>query len=106
MGEGLALARRLSLSDEWTLDVILAGSAASPVVTAVAPRMVAGAHDPRFALRLAAKDPSYAVAAGADTAPPLGTTAADLFARAVAHGRGDLDISAVVEEYVKPVTRP
>ncbi|HLL88629.1 MAG TPA: NAD-binding protein, partial [Tepidisphaeraceae bacterium] len=66
--EGLALARRLSLSDEWTLDVILAGSAASPVVTAVAPRMVAGAHDPRFALRLAAKDPSYAVAAGADTA--------------------------------------
>lgn len=101
LAEALAMIERSGLDRAKTLEVLTSGAPGSPVVKTVAARMTAPDFTPNFLLRLMAKDLAYAVAEGGRHAVPLTTAAAalGLFEKAVAHGDGDKDMSAVIEQF-------
>jgi 3-hydroxyisobutyrate dehydrogenase len=97
--EALALVEKSGLNPEQAAMVLLNGAPASPLVKAIAPRMLTRDYTVNFALALMRKDLAYAAAAGEANSVHLSTAtpALKLFERAVAEGFGELDFSAVVE---------
>ena len=57
-------------------------------------------NPPNFLLRLMAKDITYAAAGRSLSLNPVTAAAAlQLFQQAIAHGDGELDLSAIVEQF-------
>ena len=96
--EALALAQRLGLDARTTLDVIAQSSGQSWIGTDRMQRAIEGDFAPRAHMTLLAKDTRLAIeeaqAAGFDG--PLGPTARDVFARAIAAGLADVDDAALL----------
>lgn len=99
--EGLALAERAGLDPALFADTVATGQAASPQVVRNLRRMVAGDHDREltFSARLRHKDTAYAVrfARRLEVGAPLGSVALTGLDQLLAHGRGGLNESAVIE---------
>jgi 3-hydroxyisobutyrate dehydrogenase len=98
LAEAIAFLEQSDLALEPALAALTSGSVASPVVRSVAPRMLAGDHEPRFALHLLVKDLAYALAEARalGVEQPLAAAAHGLFARGEAQGLGSADVSAIV----------
>lgn len=94
LGESLALADRLGLDQESTLDA-LGGTAVGAFVTRIRPRIGNPDTPTNFALGLAEKDLRLALEAGAD-AEGLVAAARGRLAAAGANGLADKDLSAVL----------
>jgi 3-hydroxyisobutyrate dehydrogenase len=99
IAEAVALIEASGLSRAEALGVLLNGAPGSPLVKAVAGRMVAEDYDVHFRVDLMAKDLAYASALAARHALPLRTAegALDCFRAASRSALGDRDIAAVVE---------
>jgi len=96
--EALALAERLGLDGERTLQVMAASSAQSWIASDRMPRAMGGDFVPRAHMTLLEKDTALAVQAAESVgfAGPLGPLAAQVFARASAAGLAELDDAAVL----------
>jgi 3-hydroxyisobutyrate dehydrogenase len=96
--EALALAERLGLDAERTLQVMAASSAQSWIASDRLPRALGGDFAPRAHMTLLEKDTALALQAAesAGFAGPLGPVAAQVFAKASAAGLADLDDAAVL----------
>ena len=96
--EALALAERLGLDAERTLQVMAASSAQSWIASDRMPRALAGDFAPRAHMTLLEKDTALAVQAAesAGFTGPLGPLAAQVFARASAAGLAEWDDAAVL----------
>jgi 3-hydroxyisobutyrate dehydrogenase len=99
LGEAIALIERSGLDLDSALSILLNGAPGSPLVNAVAPRMVSRDYTVSFMLALMRKDLTYAMAEGESRGVPLGTAAAarQLFDAALQAGLGQQDFSAVIE---------
>ena len=102
--EALALAQRLGLDLERTLDVIEQSSGQSWIGSDRMRRAIAGDYEPRAHVTLLRKDTALAVeaarAAGFDG--PLGATARDVFDQAAKNGLADLDDAALFRWLSRP----
>ena len=96
--EALALAERLGLDGARTLQVMAASSAQSWIASDRMPRALAGDFAPRAHMTLLEKDTALALQAAesAGFTGPLGTLAAQVFARASASGLAERDDAAVL----------
>jgi len=96
--EALALAERLGLDGERTLQVMAASSAQSWIASDRMPRAMGGDFVPRAHMTLLEKDTALAVQAAESVgfAGPLGPLAAQVFARASAAGLAEWDDAAVL----------
>jgi 3-hydroxyisobutyrate dehydrogenase len=102
LAEGLAMIERAGLDRLSALAILTNGAPGSPLVKAISGRMTAREYTPpNFLLRLMAKDLSYAAAeAKRQNLDPLTAPAAlQLFQQAIAHGDGENDLSAVIEQF-------
>jgi 3-hydroxyisobutyrate dehydrogenase len=106
--ECLALARRLGLDGEQTLDVVAASSGQNWIGDDRLRRALAGDRSPRAHLRLLAKDSALALeaAAAAGFAPALGACAAQIFRAACAAGWQQRDDAALLEWFEGAPTPP
>jgi 3-hydroxyisobutyrate dehydrogenase-like beta-hydroxyacid dehydrogenase len=97
LGEALALGRSLGLQQTEVLDV-LEGSPIGSTVRAKRSNVESGRYPPSFKLRLADKDLRLVTEAGDEAGLDLRTARATQvwLDRAMEHGAGDLDFSAVV----------
>jgi 3-hydroxyisobutyrate dehydrogenase len=97
--EVLALAERLGLDARRALDVIEQSSGQSWIGSDRLRRAIGGDLAPRARTRLLDKDTRLALqmAAAAGVATPLGSAAADAFARACEAGWGDFDDASLFE---------
>jgi 3-hydroxyisobutyrate dehydrogenase-like beta-hydroxyacid dehydrogenase len=96
--EALALAERLGLDAERTLQVMAASSAQSWIASDRMPRALGGDFAPRAHMTLLEKDTALAVQAAesAGFTGPLGPVAAQVFAQASAAGLAEWDDAAVL----------
>jgi 3-hydroxyisobutyrate dehydrogenase len=97
-GEGFTLTRKAGLDPILTLEAMLAGAAASPILKSKLAAIAANEHaDTQFALRWMLKDIRYGLELAAELGVrvPVAELARDLYARAEAEGWGDLDYTAV-----------
>jgi 3-hydroxyisobutyrate dehydrogenase len=101
LAEAISIIERSSLDRTVALDAILGGSPGSPVMRTLAARMTAPDFTPNFYLHLLAKDMRYAITEGESRGVPMRTaaTALSLLESAIAHGDGDRDMAAVVEQF-------
>jgi 3-hydroxyisobutyrate dehydrogenase len=101
LAEAVSIIERSSLDRTIALDAILTGSPGSPVMRTLAARMTRPDFTPNFYLHLLAKDMRYAIAEGESRGVPMRTaaTALALLESAMAHGDGDRDMAAVVEQF-------
>ena len=99
LGECLALAEREGLDVEKATTVLLNGAPGSPLVKAIAARMMRQNYSVNFSLKLMEKDLSYSLDEAGRKSASLKTVAAarDLFRDAIAKGYGEKDFSAVIE---------
>lgn len=99
LAEAIVVLERSGIPLERALGALTGGAPGSPLVRAVAERILAGHHAPNFVVRLMAKDLGYAIADAERYAVTLTTAAAALhrFERSIAEGHGDRDIAAIVE---------
>jgi 3-hydroxyisobutyrate dehydrogenase len=100
LAEAVTLVEQSGLDRRTAVDVLLNGAPGSPLVKALTPRMTSGEYSPpHFALKLMAKDLTYArdEAARRGVALDTATCALEIFERAIAEGLGDRDFAAVVE---------
>lgn len=99
LAEAFAFLEKSDLALGPALAALISGSAASPVVRAVAPRLLAGDHQPRFALSLLVKDLGYAIAEARALSleQPVTEAAYRLFMRGEQRGLGPKDVSSIVE---------
>jgi len=95
--EAMALAQRLGLDLETTLDVIEQSSGQSWIGADRMRRAIEGDYAPRAHMTLLAKDTRLAIeaAVAAGFEGPLGASARDVFARAVDEGLTELDDAAI-----------
>jgi 3-hydroxyisobutyrate dehydrogenase len=102
LAEAMAMVERGGLNRDAAVAILNAGAPGSPLIKALSARMTARDFlPPNFLLRLMAKDIAYASAeATARGIEPLtGKAALAVFQNAAAHGDGDKDLSAVVEQF-------
>jgi 3-hydroxyisobutyrate dehydrogenase len=101
LAEALAIIERSPLDRDRTLDVLVNGAPGSPIVKTLVSRIRAGDFTPNFYLHLLAKDVRYAIGEGERAGVPMTTGAAalEVLQRAIAHGDGDRDMAAVVEQF-------
>jgi 3-hydroxyisobutyrate dehydrogenase len=101
LAEALGVIERSGLDRDRALDALTTGSPGSPLVRVLAGRMAAPDYTPNFYLHLMAKDLSYAEAEGRAHGVRMTTASAALavFRAAMERGDGDLDMSAVVEQF-------
>jgi 3-hydroxyisobutyrate dehydrogenase len=102
LAEAMAMVERGGLNRDAAMTILTNGAPGSPLIKTLSARMTG--HDykpPYFMLRLMSKDLAYAAAeGGAHGIESMTATAAlKVFQNAVAHGEGDLDLSAVVEQF-------
>jgi 3-hydroxyisobutyrate dehydrogenase len=99
LAEALALIERSGLDRDVATQVLTNGAPGSPLVRTLLARMTARDYTPNFFLSLMAKDLDYAVQEagrqniGLETAKAARAT----FQRSVAAGRGQQDLSAIIE---------
>jgi len=105
LAEAIAVIERSSLDRDRAVQAIVNGSPGSPVMKTLAGRILADDFSPNFYLHLLAKDMGYAIAEGQSRGVPMSTasTALDLLRSAMAHGDGDRDMAAVVEQFRETV---
>jgi 3-hydroxyisobutyrate dehydrogenase len=103
LGEALAMVERGGLDRRRGLDLLINGAAGSPIVNAIATRVLAGDYTPNFLLRLMAKDLGYAVREAEKNSLDLTTGVAALqrFQNSITHGDGEKDVAAIVEQFQK-----
>ena len=107
IGEALGLIERSGLDVNQALNVLTEGAPGSPMIRTIAGRMVARSYESNFAAKLMAKDLRYAVKFASEMSQDLPTAVGaldDYDAAAVTAGRGEDDLSVVVEQSrrVKP----
>jgi 3-hydroxyisobutyrate dehydrogenase len=105
LAEGMAIIERAGLNRDTALGILTNGAPGSPLVKALSARMTAGEYTPpNFLLRLMRKDLAYAAAEAKRHGIDSATAAAGLkiFEQAIAHGDGERDLSAVIEQFRKP----
>ena len=92
---------RSELDRDRTVQAIVNGSPGSPVMKTLASRILADDFSPNFYLHLLVKDMGYAIAEGESRGVPMKTaaTALDVLRGAMAHGDGDRDMAAVVQQF-------
>lgn len=101
LAEAMALIEKTGLDRANALEVLTNGAPGSPLVKMVSARMVSRDYAPNFLLRLMTKDLTYALGEAGQHGLPLTTVAAalKLFEKSVVDGNGDLDFSALVEQF-------
>lgn len=101
VAESLALTRDLGLDPRLFLEAVKGGALDAPYVQLKGGAMLDGAFDPAFALSGALKDVDLILAAAGDAGTELAVLPGvrEHFARAVAAGHGDLDMSATYREH-------
>lgn len=101
VAESLALTRDLGLDPRLFLEAVSGGALDAPYVQLKGGAMLDGAFDPAFALAGALKDADLILAAAEDAGSELAVLPGvrEHFARAVAAGHGDLDMSATYREH-------
>lgn len=101
LAEAIAVIERSSLDRDRTVQAIVNGSPGSPVMKTLAARILADDFSPNFYLHLLAKDMGYAIAEGESRGVPMATaaTALEVLRGAMAHGDGDRDMAAVVQQF-------
>src|SRR4051794_23712320 len=101
LAEAIAVIERSALDRDRTVQAIVNGSPGSPVIKTLANRILADDFSPNFYLHLLAKDMGYAIAEGQSrgVAMTTATTALDMLRSAMAHGDGDRDMAAVVQQF-------
>jgi 3-hydroxyisobutyrate dehydrogenase len=106
--EAMALAQRLGLRLDKTLDVIEQSSGQSWIGSDRMRRAIQGDYEPRAHVALLQKDTRLAMeaAAAAGFEGPLGAAARDVFARAAAAGLGQLDDAALFQLLAKTGDAP
>lgn len=100
LAEGLLVAERAGLDLETVAEALRTGSVASPLVSYLTERMVAGNHDDvYFSARWRNKDAAYGLRLGAELnqAMPTSAAAARVFETALEKGLGDKNSSVVIE---------
>ena len=97
--EGLALAEQLGLDLEQALSVLSKGSAASWMLSNLAPRAIAGDFEPGFRVKLKQKDLRIALSAAASVHQPVPGTALvnQLFASLEAAGESEQGTQALLK---------
>src|SRR4051794_25799383 len=101
LAEAIAVIERSELDRDRTVQAIVNGSPGSPVMKTLASRILADDFSPNFYLHLLVKDMGYAIAEGQSrgVAMTTATTALDMLRSAMAHGDGDRDMAAVVQQF-------
>ena len=101
LAEALALVERSGLDRDAAMTVLTNGTPGSPIVKTLSGRMIAHEFTPNFLLRLMAKDLAYASAELQANAiePVTGHAALKVYQNAIAHGDGEKDLSAVIEQF-------
>jgi 3-hydroxyisobutyrate dehydrogenase len=101
LAEAIAVIERSALDRDRTVQAIVNGSPGSPVMKTLANRILADDFSPNFYLHLLAKDMGYAIAEGQSRGVPMttATTALEMLRSAMAHGDGDRDMAAVVQQF-------
>jgi 3-hydroxyisobutyrate dehydrogenase len=99
--EALALAAAAGLDEGKAVRVLTEGAPGSGIVKRVAAQLGVEGGNPNFAVRLMAKDLTYAVKEASAKGIQLQTAAAalEIFKQAVASGHGDEDFSAVTKVF-------
>jgi 3-hydroxyisobutyrate dehydrogenase len=97
--EALALIEKSGLNRDQTLEILTQGTPGSPLVKTMAARMTTRDYEPKFLMRLMAKDIGYAHAAGKQHGVDFKTAASalEVFKIALAQNLGERDFSAIVE---------
>ena len=97
VGEALTLAKKAGLDPNVVFDAIKGGLAASNVLNAKAPMMIAGDFKPGFRIRLHQKDLHNALLTGKELGVPLPVTSLiqQMLGSLINDGKGDLDHSAI-----------
>ena len=100
----LAVSKRLlnlGLDRQKAFSVLTEGAPESGIVKRVAGRVLADDFDPNFALRLMAKDLTYALQEGNALGMKLqtATSALEILQKAIAGGHGSEDFSEVTKAY-------
>jgi 3-hydroxyisobutyrate dehydrogenase len=99
--EALAWIERSALNKEAAIDLLCNGAGGSPMIKNIAPRMLERNYTVNFLLRLLAKDFSYicndAASVGLDL--NMGNQTLQLLKAAQELGFGELDMSAIVEQF-------
>jgi len=106
LAEAIAVIERSTLDRDRAVQAIVNGSPGSPVMKTLAGRILADDFSPNFYLHLLVKDMGYAIAEGQSRGVPMATasTALDVLRAAMAHGDGDRDMAAVVQQFRDTVT--
>jgi 3-hydroxyisobutyrate dehydrogenase len=102
LAEALALVEKSGLNIDASLALLTGGTPGSPIVKTLSARMVAGEFTPpNFLLRLMTKDLAYAAAElrANGIEPVTGNAALKVYQNAIAHGDGEKDLSAVIEQF-------
>jgi 2-hydroxy-3-oxopropionate reductase len=101
VAEALTLARKAGVDPARVRAALLGGFAQSRILDLHGQRMLDGAYDPGFKLRLHRKDLAIALQIGREEQAPLFATAqaAELMDALLAQGAGDLDHSALATLY-------
>lgn len=101
LAEALAMVERSRLDRDRTMTVLVGGAMGSPIVKTIAERMLSADFSTNFALKLLAKDLSYAIEEGRklDVGLTTARTALDLLERAVRGGHGDEDMAAAIQPF-------
>lgn len=99
LAEALAMAERSGLDAARAADILAGGAPGSPLVRALADRMLARDYTPNFLVPLMAKDLDYATAAFAEAGITLATAQAARarFLTAADAGHAEKDIAAIIE---------
>jgi 3-hydroxyisobutyrate dehydrogenase len=99
LAEGLVWIERSGLDPQKAVSVLNAGAPGSPLLRAVADRMLRHQYGVNFLLKLMTKDMRYAQEEAAACKLELQTadSARSLFERAIAAGYGEQDMASVVE---------
>jgi len=99
--EALGWIERSSLNKEAAIDLLCNGAGGSPMIKNIAPRMLERNYAVNFLLRLLVKDFSYICSDAASFGLDLnmGNQTLQLLKTAQELGFGDLDMSAIVEQF-------
>jgi len=101
LAEAVGLIERSGLDSAKAISVLTEGAPGSPLVKGLSSRMEARNYEPQFAARLMAKDLRYALIEARHLGQKLATasTALGIYEASIAAGRGEEDISVIVEQF-------
>lgn len=101
LAETLGWIERTGLDPDAAINVLLNGAPGSPLVKAIAQRMMSRDYTVNFVLSLMLKDLQYASREAKSHALDLKTanSAIQIFEEACRHGANEMDMSAVVEQF-------